>query len=259
LIWDRAALCRSGYLAGSDHRRLTELQAAINDPTARAVVAARGGYGASRIGHQADYSALQAHPKWFVGFSDITALHLELNRQGLCSLHASNVTGLGRADAVARQLWVDALEHPAQERQWSALESLSPGTASGVLAGGNLSLVVAAATAGRLKLPRQCILFIEEVNEAPYRLDRMLTSLVLGGHLNHVVGVCVGQLLGCAPREQVAPAHQAIASALGPLNVPILYGLPVGHSLPNEPLPLGRVAHLSSSSNAVVIAAATDE
>jgi muramoyltetrapeptide carboxypeptidase len=252
VVWDRDCLERDGYLAGSDSRRLKELDDALNDPTARALVAARGGYGATRICHAANFESLRRHPKWCVGFSDITAIHLEACRVRVWSLHASNLTALGRSDLAARDAWTDALEHPLRRRDYGALTVLAPGEARGALAGGNLSLVFAMAAARRLALPPGCILVLEEVGEAPYRIDRMLTALVVGGHLRSVSAVCVGDL-GSSKDPRGDPALPILGERLGALGVPILAGLPIGHGALNQPLPLGAPALLRSQNAELVV------
>lgn len=241
VVWDRGCLARSGYLAGDDQRRLQELDAALRDPTARAVVAARGGYGATRISHLADFKSLARYPKWCVGFSDVTALHLEAARAGVASLHASNLVALGRADADAREEWLRALEQPLAPRVFRSLHTLVPGRVRGLLAGGNLTLLLCSAASGRLCLPAGCLLFLEEVSEAPYRIDRMLTSLLISGHLDRVAGFCIGDL----SLDGMPPAAlEVVRERLAPLGVPIVAGLPMGHGQINRCLPLGVTAEL---------------
>jgi muramoyltetrapeptide carboxypeptidase len=244
LLWDRSCLQRAGYLAGDDQRRLAELDAALRDPSARAIVAVRGGYGATRITHLADFASLQRHPKWCVGFSDVTALHLEALRVGVASLHASNLASLGRADAVARAEWLEALEAPLAPRTFTSLRPLAPGRAQGPLAGGNLTLVFCCAASGRLRLPDGCLLFLEEVSEAPYRIDRMLTSLLISGHLDRVAGFCIGDL---GSDGSTSAALEVVRERLGGLGVPVVAGLPIGHGHSNRCLPLGVPAQLGET------------
>jgi muramoyltetrapeptide carboxypeptidase len=251
--YDRGAFTRTGYLAGNDARRLDELDQALRDPTARAIVGARGGYGATRICHAADFESLRRHPKWCVGFSDFTALHLEAIRVGVASLHAPNVTSLGRGDAVGRAAWIEALERPLARRAFRGLQALAPGRASGTLVGGNLSLLFASAAAHRLRLPDSCLLFFEEVNEAPYRIDRMLTSLLVGGHLLNVTGVCVGNLTDGTRPELERESLAVVLERLAPLRIPIVAGLPVGHTELNLPLPLGLPASLDADPAELII------
>lgn len=244
---------RRGYLAGSDQRRLDELNEALNDPVARALVAVRGGYGATRICPRADFSALRRHPKWCVGFSDFTAIHLEAMHMGVASLHAANLTSLGRGDTRARLSWLATLEAPLSCRSFSGLEVLRPGRASGTLVGGNLTLLFTAAASGQLVLPPGSILFFEEVNEAPYRIDRMLTALSSSGRLGDVAGVCVGDLAADGAHAVRRAALDAVLECLGDLGVPILAGLPVGHGANNQSLPLGVPALLDAAASSLVV------
>ena len=253
VVWSRGVLERQSYLAGTDQRRLDELNAALRDPSARAVIGARGGYGATRICHLADFESLVRFPKWCVGFSDFTALHLEASRLDVASMHAANLTALGRGDQAQRELWLRTLERPLERRTFDALRMIAPGRASGTLAGGNLSLLCAAAAAGRLVLPRGCLLVLEEVNEAPYRLDRMLTSLLVGGHLSRASGVCLGNLTDGGRPGLEREALEVVSERLTPLGVPVLAGLPIGHAEVNHPLPLGLPGELCSEPPTLVV------
>lgn len=253
VVWSRGSLERAGYLAGTDQRRLDELNEALRDPDARALVAARGGYGATRICHAADFSSLTRYPKWCVGFSDFTTVHLEAASVGVASIHAPNLTALGRADAETRSDWIHAIEQPLARRCFPALSVLALGEARGTLIGGNLTLLFAAAAAGRLQLPDGCLLFIEEFNEAPYRIDRMLTALMVSGKLAKVAGVCVGDLTDSGREIDRERVLAVVAERLTSLGVPVLSGLPVGHGLVNRALPLGAPAILSSRRSALIV------
>jgi muramoyltetrapeptide carboxypeptidase len=237
---------RDGYLAGSDTERLDELNRALRSPDVRAIVAARGGYGATRIAHLADWHALVENPKWIVGFSDVTALHVEAARLGIATLHAHNAAGLGRGDAVARELWRKNLEEPTAGRRYSGLERWCSGRARGQLAGGNLTLLCTCAAAGRLRLPPGCVLAIEDVGEAPYRVDRMLSALIASGALDSIGGVLVGEFADCIGRFGVS-VEDVLRERLERLRLPVLAGFPFGHGRRNDPLPLGLPAELDAS------------
>jgi muramoyltetrapeptide carboxypeptidase len=205
---------REGFLAGSDEVRLADLGAALADPDTRAVVAARGGYGLTRIAHALNLQSLRERPKWVVGFSDITALHVELSRAGVASLHAHNVAGLGRGDARARSEWASALEDPTAARSYTGLPVVVPGQAEGPVFGGNLTVLFTCAAAGRLVVPRGCILFVEDVGEAPYRVDRMLSALFAGRHLDSVAGVLVGSFTDAHPGRHAVPVEAVLSVPL---------------------------------------------
>jgi muramoyltetrapeptide carboxypeptidase len=248
-------LSRHGFLAGSDEERLSDLNLALRDPGLGAIVAARGGYGAGRIVHLADWKALARAPKWLVGFSDITLLHQEAQRVGLCSLHAENAAGLGRGSAHARARWVDALENPLAPRSFSGLSGLWEGVAEGPLVGGNLTMLFTAQAAGRLCLPPGSVLAIEDVTEASYRVDRMLTALLLSRALDSVAAVLLGDFTDCSSGPHDVPVHAVLQERLSSLRVPLLSGLGFGHGTHNEPLWLGRRAHVDAGRGTLTLAA----
>ncbi len=251
--FDRSMFEADGYLAGSDARRLDELSGALQDDQCRAIVAVRGGYGLNRLAHQLDWSAFAASPKWIVGFSDVTALHVECAAAGVMSLHATMAAHLGRSDDRTRQAWVDAVEHPERRRFFSGLQATSPGLAEGPLFGGNLTILHACAAAGRLRVPHGAILFLEDIGERPYRIDRALTTLRVGGHLDHVRAVVLGQFTDCPPGPDGVAVEQAIIQALGPLRIPLARGLDAGHGEPNAPLVLGATALVDARQPAAVL------
>lgn len=236
---------RDGFLAGSDARRRAELEQALHAPDVAAVVAARGGYGATRITGGVDFAALNRHPKWLVGFSDITALHLEAQAVGVASLHAHHAAGLGRGDARARERWLAALEQPQVARELGG-RVVRAGRVRGPLWGGNLTVLFTCAVSGRLRLPPGVILALEDVTESSYRIDRMLSALRLGGHFTGVAGVALGGFTDCSPGPHRVPVEQVLSRELGELGVPIVTDLPFGHDLPNEPLVLGADVELDA-------------
>ncbi len=223
----------------------------LGDRRVRAVIAARGGYGASRFVHDLDWSRLHDAPKWIVGFSDVTAIHLELARVGVASLHAPHVTSLGRGDAKSRETFVRTLESPRRTRVFPGLRSIAKGEARGPLVGGNLTLVHAAAAAGRLAIPKGAILVLEDVTERPYRIDRMLTTLIVGRHLEGVTGVVLGEFTSCDPGPDGVTVASVLEERLSALGVPVLAGIPSGHGMQNEPLVLGADASIGDGTLSV--------
>jgi muramoyltetrapeptide carboxypeptidase len=236
---------RDGFLAGSDARRREELVRAIAAPEVAAVLAARGGYGITRIASDVDFAALRACPKWLIGFSDVTALHLEAQAAGVASLHAHHAAGLGRGDAHARAAWLAALETPLAPRTLRG-QSLVKGRARGPLLGGNLTVLFTCAVTGRLRLPPGAILALEDVTEASYRIDRMLSALRIGGHLRGLAGVALGGFTDCPPGLHGVAVEQVLARELSQWGVPVVTALPFGHDLPNQPLLLGVEAELDA-------------
>jgi muramoyltetrapeptide carboxypeptidase len=254
------ALDVHGHLAGTDDARLADLNVALADPDVRAVWAARGGYGLTRILDRIDWDALAGDPKPLVGFSDTTALHLAAwKRLRLVTFHAQFA---GRAHLLAR--YPDAAAHLrallAGEQRAGPLPVLdgeplprvvAGGRAEGRLLGGNLTLLTA--TIGtRWQLDTAgAVLLVEEVGEEPYAIDRSLTQLRAAGMFDDVAGVVVGRLRGCDPTPKVpagggppvapssATADEVVAERLGDLGVPVVVDLPVGHVDRHLALPHG--------------------
>ncbi len=241
------------YLAGDDEARAGALDAALRDERVEAIFCARGGYGSSRLLGRLDGEALRRRRPLLVGFSDVTALHCWAARLGVPSVHGPVVSQLARLPEEDRAALFALLEGEAPAL--SGLECLVPGTASGPLLGGNLTLL--AHLCGTPQQPdlHGRLLLLEEVGEAPYRIDRLLTQLELAGVLDGVAGVVVGELTGCdAAAERHLPAHDAravVACRLGALGVPTVLGAPVGHGARNVALPLGVPAHLDASAGAL--------
>ncbi len=243
---------RRAYLAGDDARRKEEWREAVADPDARAIFCARGGYGAMRILPAIDPAPLLERPKLLVGFSDVAAIHSVLNRAGLATVHGPVVTQLGRApeEAIAHlEALVSGTAPPAGA--WDApapgaglvgLATIRPGRVSGPLLGGTLTML--AHLQGTPFAPRLdgAILFVEDVGEKPYRIDRYLTQLRLSGALSAVVGIAVGQLTGCDDGGVLAA--DVVREAVLELGVPAVEGIPAGHEDASFALPLGARATL---------------
>jgi muramoyltetrapeptide carboxypeptidase len=235
-------LARDGYLAGDDVRRRDEVANAMLDPEVKAIVAGRGGYGAMRIVDLLPWQALAQRPKWIVGFSDVTALHAMAWRASIASVHAPNVTGLGRDSSVrTRAAWLASLEGAARQRAWRALRVVRSGKARGPIVGGNLAVMHAMAAAGRLALPQGAVLALEDVTEAPYRVDRMLTSLMLGGHLARASAIVFGGFDRCGAGVDGRTVDEVLDACTRPLGIPVLAGAPFGHGAHNEAFVLGAV------------------
>jgi len=243
----RGIFAREGYLAGSDERRRAELVSALTAPDVRAILAVRGGYGASRFVHALDWAALASSPRWIVGFSDITALHVEAARVGVASIHGPHLTAVGRGDARARAALVAALEDPGARREYRGLAVVRSGAAAGPLFGGNLTLLHACAAAGRLHVPEGCVLLLEDVTERPYRVDRMLATLAVGGHLERAAAIVLGDFTQCDPGPDRVTVDQVLREALAGLGVPVVSGLPVGHGQRNDPVVLGGMARVEAA------------
>jgi muramoyltetrapeptide carboxypeptidase len=237
---------RERFFAGSDERRRDEMQLAIDDPDISAIVIARGGWGAARFVTSIDFRSLVSHPKWIVGFSDPTTLHIHAWQIGVASMHANNFVSLGRSDASARKSWLDALEFPDKFRVLRG-QTLCSGNISGTLVGGNLTILFTTLAMGRLHFPDNCILALEDIDEPSYRIDRMLCALRNSGALDRVAAYALGQFVNCDSGRHGIPVSCVLENHMKHLDVPVVVNLPFGHGRINEPLPFGICATLDGS------------
>lgn len=253
------AYARQGYLAGTDDLRTADLNAAFADPAIRGVLCTRGGYGAQRVVDAVDMDAVRRDPKVVAGFSDITALQLALWRGArLATVHGPGVA------------WLDERTPPASaESLRSALMTADPvaltpvpteetapvripGVATGPLLGGNLCLVTSSIGTSDMPDLSGAILLLEEIDEPPYKVDRMLTHLRRAGCLDRVTGVAVGQFTGCADGWAVDIAD-VITERLTGLGVPVLGGLPIGHGVGQLSVPVGVPATLDATAGTLTV------
>lgn len=239
VTYDASIFSRLGYLAGDDQRRAWELIAALEDPAVDAIVAARGGYGAMRILEAVGVERVKDAGKLLVGFSDITALHALWACAGLQSVHAPMVEALADLDDPSWQQWVAVVEgrsglHIDGLASWS-----DAGSATGPLLGGNLATLHALLGTSYALPLNGAILLIEDVSEAPYRIDRMLTSMRLCGVFDRLAGVVVGTFTDSEPGLHLTTAEQALQEHLSRLPIPVLAGLSTGHTPNNLPIRLG--------------------
>ncbi len=242
---------RRGHLAGTDARRADDLNRMLHDPDIRCVLMARGGFGAMRIAGDVDWAAMRRDPKIFAGYSDATFLHLAFQaRSGVRTLHGPNLHGLGfgRQGEIRRWLsWLSNPQPPDAVRELKAPLRIGRGAeVQGRVLGGNLALVHHAACTPYLPSLRGAILFFEEVNEPPYKIDAMLTHIELAGALRGVRGMALGSFINCVPkpRHRELPLRQVLRDHIGLLGVPALGGMKAGHGRRNWPLPLGARATL---------------
>jgi len=253
--------CRSvyGYLAGEDAVRAADVNAFFADPSVAGIVCLKGGYGTPRILDALDYGMIRRNPKVFVGYSDITGIHLALQRQ--CSLPTFHgpmgiSDTLLQGDEFSVRSWLAALTSSVP---LGRLEN-APGTASrtalvggrahGPVIGGNLSLVAATMGTPYEIDARGKILFFEDVDEEPYRIDRMLTQLRLAGKFDECAGILLGDWNHCVAEEadRTLELAQIFRDILVPAGKPILAGFQAGHCCPMITLPLGVEAVLDADS-----------
>jgi muramoyltetrapeptide carboxypeptidase len=242
------------FLAGDDAIRLSDLHAAFADPAIAAVFCLRGGWGSARLLDRVDCALLRANPKPLVGFSDITALHALLVREGLIGLHApmagSNLVLAGDEDDA--QALFELLMQPlvAGHRFAPVLAADSwraAGQVSGTLVGGNLAIVASLLGTPWAWPIDDAILFFEEVSEAPYRVDRLLTQLRHAGVLRSARGFVLGSF------SQDGDVTAVLREHLAGLGKPVLAGWPAGHARPNRALPLGAAVTLDAGTGTLTL------
>ncbi len=254
VTWRADITARAGYLAGDDDRRALELNSWLRDPEIKAILFARGGYGTSRIVDQLDFAALRRRPKAIAGFSDLTVLLLAVTqRAGIAAFHGALVANAGKDKGGERdlaQLLVLLAGKPSPRRH-RGLRALRPGRVRAAVTGGNLSLLAHSCGTPFQVATRGRLLFVEEIGEAPYRIDRMVRQLLLSGIFRGVAGVVLGRFPGLNPGERRAVARLFL-EALGNRTVPVVSGFRAGHESPNLPFPLGVTATLDAVAGTLV-------
>ena len=223
----------AGYLAGPDMRRLDELLRALRDPSARALVLARGGYGLLRI---ATGIPRELVTKPVVGYSDATVLHELWWRAGVPSVHGPMCTQLGEEESAAARLRALLYGETPEPLRWSP-RTVREGRAEGPLRGGNLAVLASLCGTPLQPSFRGAIVMLEDLNEPAYRLDRLCTQLLLAGAFAGAVAFVVGDL--AAPGEDNDGRDEAVAERLSTVGVPIVLGAPFGHADRNQPVALG--------------------
>ncbi len=246
---------RWGFLAGSDRDRAGDLMKLFADRKVRAIICVRGGYGASRLLPRLDFAAIRAHPKIFIGYSDITSLHCAfLVKSNLVSFHGPMLNSdFIKRDLpdFTRQSFLKTLMQPLAPGSIRAgyhrktVAILRRGVVSGPLMGGNITLLCAALGTPWQPPFKNQVLFFEDLDEVPYRFDRMLTQLLNAGLLQQVAGIAIGINANCRDpkakhtREYRQTLEDVFRERLLPLKVPIVAGLPFGHIPLNATLPVG--------------------
>jgi muramoyltetrapeptide carboxypeptidase len=238
------------FQAEADLEACQFLHQACLDPQVQGIICARGGYGTLRILEHLDFTSLTAHPKYFIGFSDITnLLCLFSQRAGLVTFHGPTVAHLGEVTLPARKQFYRMLIAPATAAaSFRDLQVLAPGAAQGPLIGGNLTTICSLlGTPYALSLAEQ-ILFVEDHHEAPYRLDRLLQQLRLSGSLTGLKAMILGSFTCCGDLPEVWEIFAALGKSL---DIPVLAGLPAGHQPDNFTLPLGAEVEVDAASGTV--------
>ncbi|GAB3181529.1 muramoyltetrapeptide carboxypeptidase [Micromonospora palomenae] len=256
------AYARRGYLAGDDTLRAADLNTAFADPEVRGVICTRGGYGAQRVVDLLDMAAVRRDPKVVAGFSDITALQFALWRGArLAGVHGPGAAWLDErlplrsAESLHAALMTTEPVTVAATPDEETFAVRVPGRAVGPLLGGNLCLITASIGTPDMPDLTDAVLLIEEVQEPPYKVDRMLTHLRRAGVLDGVAGVAVGQFTECADGWDTT-VTDVLTECLGDLGVPVLGGLPVGHGVGQLTVPVGTRATLDADAGTLTVSPA---
>jgi len=249
---------RRGYLAGSDAERLDDLNRLLADPSLDALWFARGGYGSARIIEQVDLNPLRSRPKALIGYSDLTVLHAAVHRQlRLATFYGPHVSELGDPDLFDEaSLWTALSGDPGELiYPFPRASVLRQGAAEGVLLGGCLSLLSSLVGTPFEVRTDGAILFLEDVGEEPYRIDRMLAHLRLAGRLRGIHGLVVGVMVGCSAKEPAndLPLAEILAAHLGDLEIPVVVDLQAGHVKGKMTLPLGRRVRLDTAAGHLAV------
>lgn len=248
---------RTGFLAGADEERAEDLQAALDDDSIDAVWALRGGYGSLRLLRHLDFMRMREKPKSFIGFSDNTTLHIWMYNTGLVSFHGPHPGGDFPDESRAAFEQVLFRATPAGELPLRtsdpAPRCLRGGTATGTLVGGNLSILAAACGTQSCLQARDCIVFVEDVNEPAYRIDRAITQLFQSGALVGVRGFAFGRFTEVPQSENDTPIDDVLFEIADQLKVPAIADLPIGHIEHNWTVPLGVRAELDADHAKLII------
>lgn len=245
-----------GYLGGRDGERVKDLHEAFGNDRIKAIMALRGGYGASRLLPLIDFQLIKEHPKPFIGYSDITALLIAISQQcDMVTLHGPNAltdwsdyTISSFKQILGAKVGTELKNHPSDN-----LETLVPGDCSGRITGGNLTLITQLMGTPWEIETKDRILFFEETNESAYRIDRMLTQLWLSRKLQEAKGFIIGQITGAGNSAQELNWQNVVRDRLIPLGKPTLMNLSAGHVSQMMTLPIGAKVYLNASGRQIIL------
>ncbi len=247
VVMGKHAAGSSGRFAGTVKQRLADFQKALDDEKVKAIVCSRGGYGAVHLIDKLDFTAFKEHPKWLCGYSDITLLHELFQSEGYASLHSLMARHLAvePEEDICTQAFKNLLFGQLPDYICGGHKLNRKGKATGMLRGGNLS-VLYGLRGTKYDIPaKDTILFIEDIGERPYHIDRMMNNLKLGGVLERLSGLIVGQFTEYEEDLSMGgEVYQLIADAVKEYDYPVCFDFPVGHVKSNYPLVCGSLVEL---------------
>ena len=240
------AFKKHNHFAGTDAERQSDLQYALDNINIKAIWCSRGGYGTVRIIDQIDFTAFEQHPKWVVGFSDITTLHSTIHNLGIATIHATMPGGMKRASDEAKQTLYKALFGYSYDLEIPTNPLNKMGNAKGVLIGGNLSILNSMIGSFSEVNMNGKILFIEDVGEDLYRVDRMMYTLKRTGALKNLKGLIVGDFDYDVEKDTLfgGTHREIILNVVKDYNFPVLFDFPAGHVRDNRALIFGKEIHI---------------
>lgn len=263
VVIGESCLSEHGFLSGTDDIRANDINCMFSDKNIKGIFALRGGYGCARLLDLIDFKLIKKNPKIFIGYSDITALHIAINQKSkLITYHGPMIStelikGLDEYSADYYKKFI--FEHEKIEEllnpEGNSLEIINNGIASGELIGGNLSLICSSLGTKYEINTKNKILFLEEVDEVPYKVDRMLTHLKQSGKLKEANGIILGAFTNCiAPNNKKSLSLQEVFNEIIlPLKKPTISNLACGHCLPTLTLPLGEKVLLDANNKKIKI------
>lgn len=252
------ALKEVGSYSGFVQQRLADLQSAMDDPDVKLIFCSRGGYGAIHLLDQLNFDEIKKNPKWMIGFSDITALHSSFLSHGIMSIHgpmAKHFSDEGKSDLSVLYTKTALTGKPLNYTIPVKLSSIKrEGKAEGTLFGGNLSVLTSLLGSKFLKVPRNGILFLEDIGERPYKVDRMIYQLKISGILNKIKGLIVGQFTDYEEDTNMyASLYESIFSVVNEFSFPVCFNFPVGHTKINLPLIMGGNVTLIVGKDSIIL------
>lgn len=235
------------YFSGTDQERLSDMQFAIDHPDVKAIICARGGYGCVRLTSKLQWANLLREPRWIAGFSDVTVFHFQAEKLGIQSIHSTMPLNYQENSDAALESLLNALAGKSLVHTWEACAQNKPGTAEGELIGGNLSIIYSLlATPLRPDFTGK-ILFIEDLGEQVYHIDRMFQTMKMNGVFDEVAGIIVGGMTDM--RETATPTawkiEELLLDQLAYRSIPVAFNAPVGHISDNRAIVCGRQGKLT--------------